>query len=130
MSDHFTVEQIAIVCHNANRGLQSVLDEKPSPEWGELTDDIKDSGIQGVLKAIKGDTPRELHESWCAHRRANGWTYGMVKDIHLKTHPCLVDYSKLPPAQRLKDELFSKIVELLKPRDTPAEAFYRGVHGG
>lgn len=39
--------------------------------------------------------------------------YGEVKDGEAKTHPCLVPYEQLPPAQRLKDDLFAAIVRTL-----------------
>jgi hypothetical protein len=42
-----------------------------------------------------------------------GWQYGPVKDALLLTHPCLVDYDKLPPEQRVKDSLFGQIVLVL-----------------
>jgi len=34
----------------------------------------------------------------------------MAKDAVAKTHPCLVDYDDLPPAQQAKDALFAAVV--------------------
>lgn len=108
------LQQIAAVAHDANRRLQILQgDPAPSPEWLDAPDWQRESAIDGVQAAIDGATPRQLHESWCAFKVADGWTFGPVKDADAKTHPCLVDYDDLPSEQRLKDALFAAIVQAL-----------------
>lgn len=108
------VEEIAAVIHDANRRLQLILgDANPSQPWDNASDSQKVSACEGVEKALAGATPRELHDSWCALKIADGWHWGDTKDEAAKTHPCLVDYSELPQEQRAKDFLFSTIAHTL-----------------
>lgn len=107
-------EDIARVCHEANRALQiTQADPAPSPEWDAAPDWQKESAIEGVEKAIAGETPEQLHQSWCDFKTADGWAFGAVKDADRKTHPCLVPYADLPTEQRVKDHLFQVIVDTL-----------------
>ncbi|KJF21943.1 hypothetical protein C7T36_18355 [Rhodococcus sp. AD45-ID] len=110
----FSHVDIARVCHEANRELQWITgDPNPSPPWDDAPDDQRASAIEGIQKALDGATPEQLHESWCAFKRADGWVFGEVKDADAKTHPCLVAYSELPAEQKAKDALFSAIVDAL-----------------
>lgn len=72
-----------------------------APEWQLAS---SERGVIGVL--LEGNTPEQSHRCWLEHKRADGWTYGPIKDPEAKTHPCMVPYAELPPAQRLKDDLF------------------------
>jgi len=105
---------IARVCHEANRALQVVTaDPAPSPAWDDAPEWQQESAMEGVTKAQNGETPEQLHESWCQFKENDGWTYGDVKDADAKTHSCLVDYADLPADQRLKDDVFGAIVTAL-----------------
>jgi hypothetical protein len=105
---------IARVCHEANRALQIVIgDPAPSPTWDDAPSWQRESAVAGVQKAIEGEGPEQLHESWCVQKVDDGWVWGEVKDADTKTHPCLVDYAALPDDQRIKDHLFSAIVTAL-----------------
>lgn len=105
---------IARVCHEANRALQLVAsDPAPSPEWDNAPEWQRESAIEGVREAQAGATPEELHESWCAFKTDDGWTYGETKDSAAKTHPCLVAYAELPGEQRRKDAVFQAVVAAL-----------------
>jgi hypothetical protein len=111
------VEAIARVCHEANRAFALAIGEDPTkvyPDWSAAPEEIRESARVGVEKALAGATPRELHESWCATKTADGWVYGPTKDLAAKTHFCLVPYDELPQLQRLKDALFQSIVGALK----------------
>jgi hypothetical protein len=109
-----SASDIAYVCHEANRALQILTgDPAPSPEWAQAPLWQTESAQQGVLFAWDGATPEELHESWMESKRRDGWIYGPVKSVIALTHPCMVRYEELPPEQRLKDKLFSAIVEAL-----------------
>jgi hypothetical protein len=106
--------EIARVCHEANRAVQIITgDPLPSDHWDDAEDWQRESAVEGVVKAMEGYTPEQLHESWCEFKIADGWGYGEVKDAVAKTHPCLVEYSALPADQQIKDHLFEAIVKVL-----------------
>lgn len=106
--------QIARVCHEANRAIQIITrDPAVSPPWDDAPDWQRDSAINGVESARTGARPARMHELWCEEKRADGWTYGEVKDAEAKTHPCLVKYHELPEEQKAKDQLFVAIVRAL-----------------
>lgn len=107
------VEQIAQVCHEANRAWCEVNGDDSQLPWDQAEPWQRDSAIEGVQKALDGATPEELHASWCESKEADGWTYGEVKDGEAKTHPCLVPYDELPEEQRRKDYLFRGVVHAL-----------------
>lgn len=110
----YTAEQIATVCHEANRALQHAHgDPAPSPPWDDAPDWQQQAAMEGVTFALDGATPEQLHETWCNAKRRDGWTYGPVKDADARTHPCLVPYADLPADQRDKDAVFGAIVAAL-----------------
>jgi hypothetical protein len=108
------VDGIARVCHEANRAYCQALGDHTQVPWDDAPEWQRDSARVGVLKAIEGATSEQLHESWMAQKVADGWTHGAVKDADAKTHPCMVSYHELPPAQRRKDALFGAVVAALK----------------
>jgi len=106
---------IARICHEANRAIQIVTgDPAPSAPWDQAEYWQQGSAIEGVQKALDGETAEQLHESWCAYKEAEGWVYGLVKDAVAKTHPCLVSYDALPDEQKAKDHVFAAIVAALR----------------
>lgn len=110
----YTDEEIARVVHEANRALQAVDgDECPSPPWASEDPAVQALTVHGVALARAGASPEELHEAWCDGKRAQGWTYGEVKDRTARTHPCLVPYRELPERQQAKDRLLRAIAAAL-----------------
>ena len=113
-----TAEDIARVVHAANRELQIVQgDPVPSPPWDEAPDYQAKQAIAGVQEVIRNPelTAEQSHELWVTRMRADGWTYGEVKDPAQKTHPTLLPFGQLPAEQQLKDRLFIAIVRALTP---------------
>lgn len=104
------IELIASVCHEANIVIQIYAGDVVSPTWELAPDWQKSSARDGVLQALEGKSPEELHQSWCDFKVKDGWRYGANKDEVAKTHPCLVPYAELPEVQKLKDGVFSAIV--------------------
>lgn len=110
-----TTEDIARVCHEANRAYCEVLGDDSQVSWDQAPEWQRQSAITGVrVMAAELDSPSfvpsMLHDSWSAEKRRDGWIYGVVKDADLKTHPCLVPFAMLPEAQQRKDYLFASIV--------------------
>lgn len=110
----FSHVDIARVCHEANRAVQIATgDPAVSPSWDDAPEWQRESAMEEIQRALDGATPEQLHESWCAFKRADDWVFGEVKDADCKTHPCLVPYADLPPEQKAKDALFGAIVNAL-----------------
>lgn len=108
------IEAIARVCHEANAAYCDSIGDKTQAAWTHAPKWQRDSAIEGVKQALAGAGPRQLHESWLAHKAVDGWVYGAVKDAEAKTHPCMVDYDDLPEAQQRKDALFGAIVMAMR----------------
>lgn len=111
------VNQIAHVCHEANRAVQIEQGDPTipiSPLWEELDGETRESATSGVQGVIDGNTPEQSHEGWTKFKLDHGWVLGPVKDETLKQHPLLVPYGELPEAQQVKDALFVAIVGALR----------------
>lgn len=107
-------ENIARICHEANRLYQIVNDEKSiSPEWFSAEPWMRDSTMEGVSLALEGASAEDLHDSWMEFMVEKGWKYGVERDPDLKTHPNLVPYADLPEDQKKKDALFHAIAHAL-----------------
>jgi hypothetical protein len=113
MTEEQRIETIAQVCHEANRAWCVAHGDFSQALWEDAEQWQRDSARAGVKFALGGSTPEEQHEAWCHDKEADGWVYGPVKDAESKTHPCLVDYTLLPPSQKTKDGLFVAIVSAL-----------------
>lgn len=114
LTGQYTAEEIAIaeVAHVAFCGLQSVQgDESPAPPWACAPEEMKAACLDGVRRAMAGETPGQHHEAWCERLRARGWTWGPVKDYEAKTHPNLRPWRELPREQQVKDRVFLVVVQ-------------------
>lgn len=112
MDETEAVEQIARVCHEANRAYCASIGDSSQPEWHDAPEWQKDSARVGVrLHLDNPDAGAEAsHESWLKQKQEEGWKYAPVKDPAKKEHPCCVPFDKLPPEQQMKDYLFRGIV--------------------
>jgi hypothetical protein len=112
----YTDEQVAEVCHGAFSGLQSATgDNAPSPPWLHLAPDLKEAAIEGVRRVRQlgaSLSPRDHHQEWLEIMRDRGWRHGR-RDPEARTHPDLVDWEDLPPAEQDKDRMFIAIVVAL-----------------
>lgn len=105
---------VASVAHEANRALATYLGEAQSP-WSVAPDWQVESALSGVHAVLRDPEigPEASHDGWLAHKRAEGWRYGPVKDVEAKEHPCMVPYDRLPQEQQLKDALFLAVVKAM-----------------
>lgn len=109
------VALIARICHEVNRAYCITQGDESQPKWVDAPEWQQASAMNGVNFHLEGDkTPEESHASWLAEKEAAGWKYGKVKDEVKKTHPCFLPYERLPKAQRVKDHLFTAVVNTFK----------------
>lgn len=120
------IEQVAQVCHEANRVYCQTIGDNSQPAWENAPEWQKDSARNSVkfhfsqLATGADPLPSASHESWLAQKRAEGWKYGAVKNAETKEHPCFVPYEELPLDQRRKDYIFAAI----------CKAFFDSANGG
>jgi hypothetical protein len=109
------VEDIAKVCHEANRAYCQTLGDDSQLSWELAPDWQRESAIKGVQFNLANPTApaSASHDSWLAEKERDGWKYGPVKNADTKEHPCYVPYEQLPLEQRRKDHLFKAIVAAL-----------------
>jgi acyl-homoserine lactone acylase PvdQ len=112
---HTHREQIARVCHEANRALCQAFGDSSQPTWDDAPQWQRDSALIGVDLHLGNPElgPAASHESWMAHKLATGWQYGATKDTDAKTHPCMVPFGALPPEQQAKDFVFRAVVHAM-----------------
>jgi hypothetical protein len=117
-----TVEDIARICHEANRVYCESIGDTSQPHWEDAPDWQKQSAVAGVnayLEASSSNsrTTEELceqsHIGWLEMKLRDGWTYGPVKDADRKVHPCMLPYKSLPREQKKKDHIFTAICRAL-----------------
>ena len=111
----YTNDLIAKVCHEANRAYCQSIGDDSQPSWEDAPEWQRSSAIKGVeFNIANPDAPASAsHESWLEVKRAEGWTYGPVKDPEKKEHPCYVPYEALSVEQQKKDALFKAVVVVL-----------------
>lgn len=112
-----TVEQVAKICHEANRAYCEARGDNTQRTWAHADDWQRVSAVEGVKTLLKypGLTPQQVHENWLQRRVAEGWKYAPVKNAEKKEHPCICTYDKLPEGERAKDTLFMSVVAALRP---------------
>lgn len=109
------IEDIAAVCHEANRMYCLTLGDTSQETWMQAPEWQRTSAINGVEHALNNPDakPSDSHECWLKEKRAAGWKYGPEKNPATKEHPCFVPYEQLPDAQKKKDALFLAIARAL-----------------
>ena len=113
-----SINEISRIAYEAIRIYDQTLGDYSKATWSACEQWQRDTVINGV-KAIENGTvvvPKESHENWMKEKYDNGWKFGKVKDVVLKTHPCLVPFEKLSDEQRTKDYLFFFITKVLLGR--------------
>ena len=110
-----SIEEIAKVCHEANRGYCKALGDNSQLPWDEAPQWVKTSAINGVRFHLDNPNagPSGSHENWLKEKEKEGWKYGEFKDPEKKEHPCFVPYDQLPKEQQAKDYIFTSIVKTL-----------------
>jgi hypothetical protein len=81
-----TIEDVARVCHEANRAYCLALGDTSHVGWDDAPAWQRESAITGVkFKINNPDAPASAqHDSWLAQKLAAGWKWGSVKDADKK----------------------------------------------
>lgn len=110
-----TVDQIAEVCHEANRAYCRTIGDNSQAPWEYAASWQRESQAAGVKYCIANPDapPSANHQAWLENKRADGWNWGKVKNAEKKEHPCCVPYDELPEEQKAKDRLVKAIVAAL-----------------
>ena len=122
---NISVEMLHELLHETNRTWCRITGDDAQSAWSEAPEWQKRAtavGIAPVVRAMRtGNMPRPSanHEHWLEHKRAEGWTWGPVKDPERKKHPCMVPWSELPAEQRIKDVLYLCIIASVLTEITP-----------
>lgn len=119
-----TIKSLAKLTHELNRSYCQTIGDMTQPIWECAPGWQRQSAIQGIEYALANPkvTPQQMHENWCQEKVKAGWKYGQVKHEFKKEHPCLVDYSRLPESQKVKDTLFLALVRAVEPYIEQANA--------
>lgn len=114
-----SIEDVARICHEANRGYCSAIGDNSQFPWDEAPQWQRDSAINGVRFHLANPTagPAGSHENWMREKLAARWVYGPIKNPggNPPTHPCLVPFIELPVQQQAKDFIFEAIVRAMAP---------------
>ena len=108
-------EEIAKVCHNANKAFCESIGDMSQPFWEDAPDWQKESAIRGVELHINNPAADAgaSHRSWMDQKLNDGWCYGPEKNPEEKTHPSLVPYENLSVNEQTKDHIFRSVVHAL-----------------
>lgn len=114
------IDACAMAAHEMNRVFNRLMGDTSYPVWEQAPEWAKNTARYSVIAIAEHDyTPTQLHESWVAEKRAQGWILGNKKDFDNKIHPCLVPYAELPEDQRIKDDMWCANVRIM------LDAFWR-----
>lgn len=59
--------------------------------------------LSSYVEQIRDKLAENIHEMWAMNKIEAGWTYGEKRDDLYKIHPCLVQFEKLPAAEKKYD---------------------------
>lgn len=106
---------IAQVAHAINAAYCLSIGDDTQKPWDEASEGQQASALAGVeFRLANLEAPASAqHENWAVQKTVDGWVYGEEKNEEAKTHPCLVDFDKLPAEQQVKDYLFAATVKAL-----------------
>lgn len=55
------------------------------------------------IENIKDKLAENIHEMWAMNKIEAGWQYGDKRNDARKYHPCLIQFDKLPAAEKRYD---------------------------
>lgn len=115
MSATFT--PLAVWCaraaHEMNNLYREAIGEPSSGPWRTMPLVQRRAAIVVASDVLDGASAETVHEHWQRLLEADGWTLGPVRDTTRKTHPNLVPFARLSPAQQRKDELYISTIRAM-----------------
>lgn len=88
---------------------KDMMDYNPQPI------DLSDVELPEELNELREAIAENAHDVWAAERRAQGWTYGPVRDDAKRQTPCMVAYSQLPDSEKQFDrDMAINTIKLLR----------------
>lgn len=112
--DDLSISAIAEMCHEVNRAYCASQGDHSQVPWADAPAWQVASALAGVRGALADPDrkPGASHESWLAHKEKDGWVWGEIKDPEANppTHPSMVPFEELSPAEKAKDFLFLAVV--------------------
>ena len=111
------IEQVARICHEANRAFCTATGDPSQVPWEEAPEWQRESTFNSVRFHLDHpDAPASTsHDIWMQEKLDSGWRHGEVKDADAKTHPSLVPFEQLAPDEQAKDHLIRGIIHALAP---------------
>lgn len=101
----FALSDFVLAWHESRnymvRVLRSADDYEPHPL------NLDDITLTDDLLELQEAIAENAHEVWATARKAEGWTYGHVRNDTLKQHPDLIPYSALPDSEKAYDRLMA-----------------------
>ena len=86
--------------------------------WDEREKDFKEQFKELISDLCSGKKKfgnfKEAHDSWVNKYFGMGWIYGTKYDPKNKIHPDLLPYELLDPKEKIKDEVFVRLVEIAR----------------
>ena len=87
-------------------------------KWSEREADFREQFLDLITGLCDGTrsfmNPKEAHDSWWKKYEKMGWVYGEVYDPENRVHPDMVPYEDLDPKEKVKDEVFVRMVEIAR----------------
>lgn len=110
------VYEIARVCHYALKAYDENVGGDGYVAWDRMNSEMREVVMDGVRFCLGNDnvTGEMLHRNWMVKMIAEGWVFGVERDLKRKTHPHVIPWRQLSNVQRMKDILFAGIVESFK----------------
>ncbi|XP_033608233.1 ryanodine receptor isoform X6 [Cryptotermes secundus] len=59
--------------------------------------------LPSYVESIRDRLAENIHEMWAMNKIEAGWQYGERRDDVRKIHPCLIQFERLPPAEKRYD---------------------------
>ena len=87
-------------------------------QWDEREEDFKEQFRELIADLCSGKREfqdfEEAHNSWMNKYFDMGWVYGEKYDPENRVHPDLLSYNLLNIKEKVKDEVYVRLVEIAK----------------
>lgn len=107
--------KIAKIAFNMIQVIRIYNNESDIENYDNLDYERKSQVMKTVDAVVENPyiTAQDMHKEWADAKLFDGWRYGPETIRKEKLHNCLVPFEMLGTLQKLKDDLFIKIVKEL-----------------